>query len=182
MIRSSAVFAILVLAAICFWVDKDQTAEAAAGDRASDSSKSGTLFEELRAKDRELFDAVFKNCDLNVVKELVADDFEFLHDRGGLVATNGVQFVESIKGACERQKSGQEGRSRRELVEGSLEVFPLNNYGAIQTGIHRFYILKEGEAERPGDTARFTHVWRKVNGRWKITRVLSYDHKATDAH
>ena len=78
---------------------------------------------------------------------------------------------------CERRKVGQEFRSRRELVPGTLEVFPLANFGAIQTGIHRFYILEPGQPERSGDIAKFIHVWKKSDDKWKLARVLSYDHK-----
>ena len=122
-----------------------------------------------------LFNAIFNDCDLGQVKDLVTDDFEFYHDRGGLIATNRAQFVEIIQKTCERQKSGQERRSRRELV--SMEVYSLGGYGAIQTGVHRFFILREDQTEEAGDVAKFTHVWKKVGDGWRIARVLSFDHK-----
>jgi hypothetical protein len=58
-----------------------------------------------------------------------------------------------------------------------MEVYPLNKYGAIETGIHRFFILREGQPEKAGDIAKFTMVWKKDSGQWKLARVLSYDHK-----
>jgi hypothetical protein len=124
--------------------------------------------------DAKLFKAIFNDCDLLTLGSLLTDDFEFYHDKGGLIATNATQFIEIIRKTCDRQKAGQEQRSRRELV--SMEVFPLGTFGAVQCGIHRFFILKEGGREEAGDVARFTHIWKRVGADWKIARVVSYDH------
>ncbi|MCH5716729.1 hypothetical protein [Niabella hibiscisoli] len=48
-------------------------------------------------------------------------------------------------------------------------------YGAIQEGVHLFYI-KESNTWKPTGTAAFTHFWLIDNGHWKLKRVLSYDH------
>lgn len=130
---------------------------------------------QITALDRQLFDAVFNHCDLNTLQSLLAADFEFLHDKGGLVATNANQFSTRIRQTCEARQAGKEPHSRRELL--TTEVFPLANYGAIQTGTHRFYILQPGQPERPGDIAKFTHVWRKTSDGYQLARVLSYDHR-----
>lgn len=138
------------------------------------------LFDELAEKDRMLFDAVFNACDLQALGSLVTEDFEFFHDKGGLIATSGAQFVELIRSTCERQKSGEDYRARRELVAGSLEVYPLNNYGAVQVGVHRFYRKMEGQPDKLTETARFTHVWKKDRDGWRIARALSYDHRLAE--
>jgi len=135
------------------------------------------LFDELAGKDAALFDAVFNTCNVDRLGELLTEDFEFYHDKAGLTATSGAQFVELIRGMCERQKKGVDYRARRELVKSSLEVYPLNNYGAIQMGVHRFYRLTEGKGEKLTEVAKFTHVWKKENGGWRLARVLSYDHQ-----
>jgi ketosteroid isomerase-like protein len=140
------------------------------------ASASQAMFKELVEKDKVLFDSVFNTCNLNKLAELVTDDFEFYHDRAGQNANSGKQFVDSIAGACEKRKTGADVRLRRELVENSLEIYPLNNYGAIQMGVHRFYILSDGK-EQLAEVAKFTHVWKKENGAWRLARVLSYDHK-----
>lgn len=138
------------------------------------------LYDEIAAKDRMLFAAVFDTCDVEALAGLVTDDFEMYHDKGGLVATSGSQFVESIRGMCERQKTGEDYRARRELVEGSLEVYPLNNYGAVEVGVHRFYKKTEGQPDKLVEIAKFTQVWKKDASGWKLARVLSYDHKLTE--
>jgi hypothetical protein len=61
----------------------------------------------------------------------------------------------------------------RELVPGSLKVFPLPGYGAMEMGTHRF--LHPGSPNDVGQ-ADFMHVWQLRNGSWKISRVISYDH------
>ena len=134
------------------------------------------MFDELAEKDKALFDSVFNTCNLNKLAEMVTDDFEFYHDRAGNNATSGKQFVNSIREACEKRKTGADYQLKRELLENSLQVYPLNNYGAIQMGVHRFYILTEGKAQL-AEVAIFTHLWKQENGIWKIARVLSYDHK-----
>lgn len=183
MFRLTACLAIVTVLIVAISIDQDADAQNAtekAVPPASVSSAAPTdqLFEELRAMDAKLFDSSFKNCDPSVVQAIVTDDFEFYHDRGGLIATNGAQFVQRVRESCDRQKAGHEPRSRRELVAGTLEVHPLKNYGAIQIGVHRFFILKDGQPDQLGDIARFTHVWKKEGASWKLARVLSYDHKA----
>jgi Domain of unknown function (DUF4440) len=136
------------------------------------------LFDELEERDRKLYDIVFKTCDLEALRGLVAADFEMYHDKSGLVAKSGSQFVMNIRYLCDRRMWGEDYPARRELVEGTLEVHPLNGYGAIQTGVHRFY--REGGAQ-PVEVSRFTHIWKKdADGEWKLARAMSYDHKMVE--
>ena len=94
---------------------------------------------EIAAADRKLFDAVFETCDIDAVAALVTDDFEFFHDKWGQTARSGKEFVEAIRGMCRRQKEGTDYRARRELDTSSVQVYPMNNYGAVQIGVHRFF-------------------------------------------
>lgn len=143
----------------------------------ADSDAQRAMFEELAEKDRILFRAVFDTCDLETLAGLLADDLEFYHDKWGMIADSGAKLVANIKDGCERQKTGENFLARRELVPGSLVVYPLNNYGAIQMGEHRFYRLTQGKPDELTETARFTNVWKKEGDKWKLARVLSYDHK-----
>jgi hypothetical protein len=72
-------------------------------------------------------------------------------------------------------------RPRRELVEGSVQVFSLHDqdvlYGAVQSGEHRFYARHEDRPEELTSVARFTHVWLLEEGAWRLATVLSYDHR-----
>ena len=131
---------------------------------AEDTPRSGRLYDELAAMDRELFAAAFVDCDEARFKSLFTDGAEFYHDREG--AKYGDDAVQM--GGCPRDQG-----VTRTLVEGSLEVYPIKDYGAVQLGSHTF--TKAGEE---GETiAQFVHLWRHSDGRWRLARVLSFDHR-----
>jgi hypothetical protein len=124
------------------------------------------LFATVAALDKKLFDA-YNSCDLATLGSLVADDLEFYHDKTGL--TVGKQpFVDAIKNnIC--------GKTQRTLVPGSLEVYPLANYGAVEIGVHRF--THPSNPELGVGEGKFVTVWRFKDGAWQITRAISYDHE-----
>ena len=51
----------------------------------------------------------------------------------------------------------------RTLVEGTLEVYPIKDYGAIEVGAHRFCHTENGKEEC--GSFKFVTVWRKVGDR-----------------
>jgi hypothetical protein len=63
---------------------------------------------------------------------------------------------------------------RRNLMEGTLEVYPLRGYGALEVGTHQFCHEENGRTDC--GTFKFLHVWRWQNGTWRIARVVSYGH------
>src|SRR5262245_52490714 len=71
------------------------------------------LYDEILAADGALFAAAFDTCDTARLASIVTDDFEMFHDKGGLIATSGKQFVENFEGTCARQKTGEDYRARR---------------------------------------------------------------------
>lgn len=150
----------------------------AAAQPRSGPAQTKELTDEIAEKDRVFFDAFFNRCDIETIGSMITDDFEFYHDKGGMTASSKAQFVEAIRGTCERQKTGVDYRARRELVEGTLEVYPINNYGAVEIGVHRFY-QKTESGEKLVEIAKFTNLWKKDESGWKMSRVLSYDHKLT---
>ena len=133
------------------------------------SLSAQALTKKIASMDSILFHA-FNTCDVNTSKSLFTEDLEFYHDAGGL--TNYAQNVNSILQRC----NNKEMTVRRELVKGSLEVFPIKDFGAIQIGSHRFYYAGKGQEEKLDGTFKFVHIWKNVNGNWKIARVISYDH------
>ena len=135
------------------------------------------LYDEIARMDAELFDAAFNRCDIKRLGEIVTDDVEFIHDKWGQTAKTRAEFVGGFQRGCERQATGEDYRARRELV--SMTVHPINNYGVMQMGEHRFYRLTPGKPEALIETARFIDIWKKVDGAWKLYRVISYDHRLT---
>ncbi len=135
------------------------------------------LFQTLKAKDSLLFDRAFNYCEGQYLDQLISEDFEFYHDQSGFIESK-QDFLNIMKdGIC---NPNNETKSRRELVEGTLEVFPLYNngilYAALQKGTHRFFEKRGHLPEQAGSTALFTHLWKLENTQWKLIRVLSYNH------
>ena len=135
---------------------------------ALDAIKSDAeLTRAISALDTQLFDA-YNNCDLDKLGSLVVDDLEFYHDKTGL-AVGKQPFLVAIKNnIC--------GKVRRELVKGSLEVYPLKGYGAVEIGVHRFYHPGTQDHDVVGE-AKFVQLWQYKDGAWKVSRVISYDHE-----
>jgi hypothetical protein len=124
------------------------------------------LTKAITTLDKELFDA-YNSCDIDKLGTLVVDDLEFYHDKTGLAVGKQV-FLDAIKNnIC--------GKVTRKLVDGSLEVYPLKGYGAVEIGVHRFY--HPGEPGNVGE-AKFITLWQYKDRAWKVSRVISYDHEA----
>lgn len=127
------------------------------------------LFETIAALDAAVFDA-FNHCSapeqLQKHAAYFAPDVEFYHDTGGVTWTRDAMLANTAKYVC--------GNFSRELVPGSLKVYPIKDFGAIAEGTHHFCQFASGKCE---GTADFAMVWRNQNGTWQITRVLSYGHR-----
>lgn len=142
-------------------------AAAAADDEAA-------LSAQLLAMDTALFDA-FNACDPAKFAALLSDDVEFYHDKQGLIPRQ--RLLDDFAATCARRLKGDQPRVRRELVPGSLETWPLPNFGGIQEGRHRFYEQTAGKPDTLVGTGRFLHVWKRADGGWRVARIISYDHK-----
>ncbi len=113
-----------------------------------------------------IFFEAYNTCALNLDKyaTFFSDSIEFYHDQGGLM-TSKPDIIEATKrNVC--------GKVTRELIKGSIEVYPINNYGAVEIGFHKFHNNQEkaGTASKVG---RFVIIWQNKNNDWKITRVIS---------
>lgn len=130
-------------------------------------SASASLTATITALDSALF-AAFNACDVNTIENYFTEDLEFYHDFAGLAKPRSAS-INTLREECAAKRLG-----RRELV-GSIEVHPIRGYGAIEIGVHRFFV-RTPNGERPGSTAKFIHVWQNDGGSWRIARVLSFDH------
>ena len=143
-------------------------AEAQTVPALADIKSQQELTAAIAALDKELFDA-YNTCNIDKLGTLVTDDLEFYHDKTGLAVGKQV-FLNAIKNnIC--------GKVTRRLVEGSLEVYPLNSYGAVEIGVHRFYHPGMQDHGVVGE-AKFITLWQYKDGAWKVARVISYDHEA----
>ncbi len=123
------------------------------------------LFNTIVHLDSLFFDA-YNNCStkLDYYAGFYSDSMEFYHDQGGLM-TSKKQVVDGTeKNIC--------GKVTRELIAGSIEVYPIKGFGAIEIGLHRFH----NNQEPPGTkfrVGRFMIIWQEENNQWKIKRVVS---------
>jgi len=124
------------------------------------------LYKEIEHMDSVLFNA-FNDRDTVQFKKMFTPDLEFYHDQGGLTG-----YDQTI--GFMRSTANSNNGLRRELVKGSLEVYPIPGYGAMEIGSHRFCHMENGKQDC--GVFKFVHIWQKKNGEWRITRVVSYGH------
>ncbi len=133
------------------------------------------LYKTLFSMDSLVFTYAFNDCDLYALPDLISDDFEFYHDKGGITDGKAAFIKTAENNICNNPE-----RPLRKLVEGTMEVFPLRSngklYGVVQNGVHQFFIRPTGDAVIPTVKARFMHLWILEEDKWRLRRVISYDH------
>jgi hypothetical protein len=140
----------------------------ARGQGAQGLPPSDPLYKTVSGLDTELFDA-YNKCQLDKLESLVAENLEFYHDKTGL-SVGRKTFLDAIRNnIC--------GKVHRELVPGSLEVYPMEGFGAVEIGIHRF--THPTDPHELGE-AKFITLWQHKDGTWKMTRAISFDHHAAN--
>lgn len=120
------------------------------------------LYGTIVSMDKEFFDA-YNSCDLEKQASIYSDDIEFFHDKGGLMTSKQEIIDGTERNIC--------GKVTRELIKGSIEVYSINNYGAIQIGFHKFHNNQEPEAV--SIASKFITVWQNDKGNWKMAKVIS---------
>jgi hypothetical protein len=121
-----------------------------------------SLYDSIAMMDA-IWEDAYNNCKLEVMDEIISEDLEFYHDLGGLM-TSKQKLNEALK-------SNICGKVTRDLKKGSLEVYPIRGYGAVEMGLHAFHNSKEPNSQ--SHYSKFVHIWKKADGKWKITRVIS---------
>ena len=123
------------------------------------------LHDTIVTLDSAFFQA-YNTCNLNLEKygAFYLDNIEFYHDKGGIMTSKKDIIEATEKNVC--------GKVTRELVKGSIEVYPIANYGAIEMGFHKFHNNTEKETT-PARVGKFIIIWQYLNNEWKIARVVS---------
>jgi len=120
------------------------------------------LYQTIARMDSIYFNA-YNTCDMEKQAEIYDEDLEFYHDMGGL-SKDKQGILESIeKNIC--------GKVTRELVSGSIEVYPINGFGAVEMALHKFHNKEEPNAQ--SHPSKFIVIWKQVGDHWKISRVVS---------
>ena len=127
--------------------------------------KGTELYKTIVGLDAVLFEA-YNNCEdpkkLEKHASFYAEDIEFFHDIGGLETSKKDLILAIEKNIC--------GRVNRELVEGSMEMYEIPNYGIVAIGYHKFRNLIEKSVSQP---SKFIVFWRQKNDDWEISKVVS---------
>ena len=127
-----------------------------------DEETPTSLYDSIATMDA-MWENAYNNCKLDVMEELISEDLEFYHDQGGLM-TSKQKLNEALKvNIC--------GKVTRQLKEGSLEVYRIKGYGAVEMGLHAFHNKNEPGLEV--HYSKFVHIWKRDDGKWRITRVIS---------
>ena len=124
------------------------------------------LFNKVANLDSSLF-AAYNSKNLNLMKTYFTKDLEWYQDNGGLIDFEKV--FSNFQSIFNRDYD-----LKRNLIRESLEVHPIEGYGAIEIGKHQFKHIEYGKMEI--GTFKFVMIWKNDNGNWKISRVISYDH------
>jgi hypothetical protein len=110
-----------------------------------------------------IFFGAYNTCKMDVQASIYADSMEFYHDKGGLTNSKKDVLDGTQKYVC--------GKVTRQLIPGSIEVYPIHDYGAIELGQHKFF--NNQEPNEPQHVSRFMIFWKKTGNDWKIAKVIS---------
>jgi ketosteroid isomerase-like protein len=128
--------------------------------------------DDVRSADAAFWDA-FNRCDRAAMGRFFSDDAEFYHDQTGVTRSRGAIVDSLVRGPC----GTPDRHLRRAVVADSIQVSPVPGFGAVMAGRHIFYAQQGSAPEAAATEARFTAVWQHRQGRWEMTRVVSYDHQ-----
>jgi hypothetical protein len=121
---------------------------------------------EIVKMDSLLFGA-YNAQNLENLKTYFTQDLEWYQDNGGLLYLETV--IQNFDDIFKRDY-----RLTRTLVEGSMEVHLIKDFGAVETGSHQFRHIENGKEEV--GTFKFLMIWKQNNNGWQVSRVVSYDH------
>ena len=120
------------------------------------------LHQQITKMDSIYFSA-YNTCDMKTQADIYSEDLEFFHDKGGFSKSK-KDILKSIeKNICDKVT--------RTLIKGSIEVYPIKDYGAVEIGYHKFFNKLEPDAK--STPSKFIIIWKKDNNKWKITKVIS---------
>lgn len=120
------------------------------------------LYETIVSLDKKLFDA-YNSCDMDTQTALYSEDLEFFHDEGGLSTSKEKVLIAIKNNIC--------NKTTRTLIKGSIEVYPIKDYGAVEIGYHTFNDKKTPEIK--SRASRFIVIWKKTEENWTVTKVIS---------
>ena len=152
----------LTLLALLISLFTSITASAQSQDTYVYKPESQELYNTIVHMDSVNFNA-YNACDMDKQAAIYADSIEFYHDGSGLQTSKKMLLAAIKENIC--------GKVTRVLVKGSIEVYQIPNFGAVEIGLHRFINHAENNSISRPD--KFIVIWRHKNDQWQITRVIS---------
>lgn len=122
---------------------------------------SAELYNTVFRLDSIYFDA-YNHCKQATLDSLTADDIEFYHDNGGFSNSKKDLLIAIQNNIC--------GKVSRILTPGSIEVYAIPGYGAVEFGYHSFRNIKEPGESHP---SKFVTLWHLKDKHWQMNRVIS---------
>jgi hypothetical protein len=138
------------------------TASAQSQETITYKPQSQELYNTIVHMDSVYFNA-YNNCDMDTQAAIFADSIEFYHDEGGLMTSKKDLLAAIKENIC--------GKVSRVLVKGSIEVYSIAGFGAVEIGYHKF--INHQESETPSGPGRFVAFWRYKDNKWQLYRIAS---------
>ena len=124
------------------------------------------LFNTIYKLDSSFF-AAFNEKDIPRFVSFLDSSLEFYHDKTGLTDLN--YNINAFKRIAKDVPD-----LKRTLLNETMEVYLIPDYGAVQIAQHKFCHMENGKMDC--GVFKFIHVWKKTESGWKITRIVSVDH------
>ena len=138
--------------------------------------KDPALYDTIAHMDSVYFNA-YNSCDMATQAAIYSDSIEFYHDGGGLERSK-AHLLQALKdNIC--------GKVTRVFVKGSLEVYPIPGFGAVEIGLHRFINHQENDSANDShhhlhrDVAVGGSAERLIGVRIAVHQILDF---ASNAH
>ena len=161
----NSVFKSLLTVGICLMLGQTISAKKFGENKLKETTDS-LLYQTIYRQDSLLFEA-FNSRDFQKFQSFFSPDLEIYQDNTGV--RNFQQSMEAFNGLFKGKYI-----LIRKLKRETLEVYPIKDFGAVETGQHTFCHNENGKPDC--GTFKFVHIWKNENGDWKITRIITYDH------
>lgn len=96
------------------------------------------LYKAIAHVDSLMISVAQRDCDLEAYASFLSEDFEYYHDKAGYTPSKEAEMKDMNIFCGKEQRSRQP--LRRQRTEGTLKVFPMDNYGALEFCDHVFYL------------------------------------------
>lgn len=124
---------------------------------------NSALYDTIIALD-ELFWKAYNKGDIDVIEDMMSENHEFYHDRGGVVKTK-EKNIEAFREFF-RERDSIKGAT----LANHTEVYEIPGFGALQVGYQQFFNSRNPEGT---PASRVITLWKDTDSGWKQEYVFS---------